>query len=360
MKKLWLLIQRQPFYIRWRYVEFWPMFFYYVPVLIQHLWLSLKAHNFFFFLRTNPAIDGFILSDSKYKTLQLSPPEYLPKTILVKKGDSLETVNHLLQEAGIGFPVILKPDIGFRGLSVKKVTNEVQLCYLLSMATVDYLIQEYIDFPVEVGIFYYRLPESQQGVIPSITLKEFLTVTGDGKHTLAELIFQNPRAILQAPRLKRERSAQWNCIIPENETIFLEGIGNHNRGTKFTDARYLIEPALLKVFDELNQKMKGFYFGRFDIRTPSLEILKSGTGFKILEINGVGAEPTHIYQPGYRLGKAWKELMALWQVVYTIARQNQRAGIALPSFSEGRKKWNAYRAYKKRLSESVLSQAKSC
>ena len=45
--------------------EFWPMWAYYAPVWLQHVYLSIRCRTPYFFLRTNPGIRGFILSDSK-------------------------------------------------------------------------------------------------------------------------------------------------------------------------------------------------------------------------------------------------------------------------------------------------------
>ena len=351
MRKLWQKIVHHPLYIKWMNWEFWPMQIVYFPVYIQYLWLAAKARSLFFLLTTNPAINnGFLLDDPKYNTLQLVPPEYLPKMILIKKDDSFKHVKESMQEAEIRFPVILKPNIGYRGVLVKKITNENQLQDFIAKIPFDYLMQEYIDFPVEIGVFYYRFPNAESGEIPSITLKEFLKVTGDGKSTLSELLYKKPRAILQAKRLRKQFEKQWDAVIPEGAEVLLEGIGSHNRGTKFINAAALKDEALLQVFNTLNKKMNGFYFGRFDIRTASVADLKAGKNFKILEVNGVGAEPTHIYDPDYKLLKAWKELLLLWRIVYKIAIQNKKNGIALHTFSEGIKKWTEFNRSRKALS----------
>ena len=350
MKRLLQKIALHPLYIRWTHWEFWPLHIIYIPVYIQHLWLAAKARSFFFFLRTNPAIDdGLLLDDPKYKTLQLIPQEYLPKTILITTRHSIEDIRQLMQKAAIDFPVILKPNIGYRGLQVDKIKDDKQLRNFIQTINVDYLIQEYIDFPLEIGVFYYRLPNSEKGEIPSVTCKEFLKVTGDGKSTLAMLVSQKPRAILQAKKLAKKFQAQWHNVIPKGEEILLEGIGSHNRGTKFINANALRDEALQRVFDELNSQMQGFYFGRFDIRTATIEDLKQGKNFKILEVNGVGAEPTHIYDPNYKLFKAWKELLHLWRIIYHIARQNQQNGITFPTLAESKEKWKRFHKSKKAL-----------
>ena len=351
MRKLLQKISRHPVYIKWVHWEFWPMQIVYFPVYLQHIWLSVKAGNPFFFLNTNPAIqEGLILDNSKYNSLQLIPQDPLPKSILIAKGASAEAVQRAMQEAGIDFPVIVKPDRGFRGLHVGKIEDKKQLQRFVSNLTADYLLQEYIDLPLEIGVFYYRFPRCEKGEIPSVTLKEFLAVTGDGKSTLATLVSKKPRAILQRKRLAEKFKARWHIVIPEGEKVLLEGIGSHNRGTRFINANALIDADLKEVFDNLNKRMEGFYYGRFDIRAASVKDLKAGKNFKILEINGVGAEPTHIYDPGYKLFKAWKELLYLWRVTYTIAMQNQKRGSALPGCSEGKKRWKKFLAAKRSLS----------
>src|SRR5690606_8742856 len=304
--------------------------------------------SLFFFLKVNPAIDdGFILSDSKFKTLQLVPEPYLPKTIFVDKNHTFNNLFESLNEALIYFPVILKPDIGYRGLLVHKINDAKELEKVLKNIKVDYILQEYVDFQLEIGVFYFRLPNNISGSIPSITIKEFLSVTGDGIKILKELIDEQPRAILQRDKLKHNFKELWDKVIPDGEKITLEFIGNHNRGTKFVNGYYLYDKKLLKVFDNLNKNMPGFYFGRFDIRTKSIEDLKNGKNFKILEVNGVGAEPTHVYDPDYKLLRAWRDMLYLWKIKYVIAMQNNQNGEKFPLYPEARKRWRSFKNYKK-------------
>jgi len=340
-------IKKYPFFIKLLSWEYWPMWVLYIPVYFQHFYLSLRSFNLFFFLSTNPAIkEGFILSDSKFQTLQLVPRPHYPKCFKIHPGDKSAYVLKRMKEKEISFPIILKPDIGFRGLLVHKVNNEEVLCSLLNSLNVEYLIQEYIPYPLEIGIFYYRFPNEKTGHIPSITIKEFLKVQGDGQTTLKELVSRNPRAILQRERLALLFKERWQCIIPKGEELILEPIGNHNRGTKFVNGEQEYDKDLQKVFDTLSHQMKGFYFGRFDIRAASMEALKKGEDFYILEVNGVGAEPTHIYDPEYKLFNAWKELLFLWRVVWRIASINRQEGVTYPSFSEGKHRWDTFKRYK--------------
>ncbi|MEL4308709.1 hypothetical protein [Joostella sp. CR20] len=334
-------------YIKLSAWEYWPMWILYVPVFFQHFYLALKAKSLFFFLKVNPAIqEGFILSDRKENTLKLVPEPYKPKGFVAEKGINIQEVEALLRKHAIAFPIIVKPNVGYRGLLVQQCKSKDELSKI-DFEKASYLIQEYIDFPVEIGVFYYRFPNEKQGNIPSITLKEFLSITGDGKSTFEALVKSKPRALLQFKRLKEKFASQWGEIVPNGKQVVLERIGNHNRGTKFINANNLFDTQLLEVFDNLNFQMKGFYYGRFDIRAKSIEDLKQEKNFKILEVNGVGAEPTHIYDPNFKLINAWREMLFLWKVAYKIALQNKEKGEEFPVFSEAKKRYLQYKSYKK-------------
>lgn len=338
-------LQNTSWFIKLKNPEFWPIWLYYIPVWIQHFWLSIQVKNLFFFMGTNPAIDGFILSDSKYDTLQIIPDSLKPRTILIPKHSTLSQVSATMKQSGIFFPVILKPDIGFRGLGVQKIIDASSLKKALDSIKVTYILQEFIASPLELGIFYYRYPNEENGHIPSITIKEYLKVKGNGQDTLSELIRKNPRAILLKEKLKVRFENQWDVVLKDDEILELECIGNHNRGTKFVNGNHLMDKQLLKVFDELSHLTKGLYYGRFDIKANSLEAIKN-RNFKILEINGVGGEPTHIYDPETTFFKMLNDLCFVWRTAAKIASINFDSGIEQPTFREAYKRWKAFNTYK--------------
>ncbi len=85
-------------------------------------------------------------------------------------------------------------------------------------------------------------------------------------------------------------------------------------------------PAIEAAFDRISKGFPGFYFGRYDIRTPSLEAFKEGTPFKIVELNGVTSEATHIYDPQQSLRGAYRVLMRQWRLAFEIGAQNVKRG----------------------------------
>jgi hypothetical protein len=58
----------------------------------------------------------------------------------------------------------------------------------------------------------------------------------------------------------------------------------------------------------------------------SIEDPENGKNFSILEFNGCGAEPNHIYDANMRLGKAYREILKHWKVLYEISKYNHENG----------------------------------
>ena len=235
------------------------------------------------------------------------PPELLPKTLYINDdAKGAEEVINSMQAKGISYPIILKPDIGERGLNVFKIDSVNQLKTKLKLIDGDVILQEYITHPLELAVLCYINPVTRERDITSCCIKEFLFVIGDGESTLEALINKNPRAILQRDRLFTKFDI--HKIPFKGERILLEPIGNHSRGTKFLNANHLIDEKLHAVFLSILDKMKGVQFGRFDFLTTSIEDLREGRNISIIEFNGINSEPIHIYDPSYSVWKAYRDL----------------------------------------------------
>ena len=316
-------ILRTPFFIRLFHWEYWPFHAVYALVYPYWLWLCIKAGSPFFFSTSNPTIkNGGFLMESKKEIYDLMPAYLYPKTILVKAGTPIEKIQ-IRKEAGLKFPLIAKPDIGLRGLAVKKLDKMTELIHYTQASKVDFLIQQFIPFELEAGIFYYRLPEEKNGHISGIVLKEFMTVTGDGKSSIMTLLRQNKRFILQLDSLASIYKAELDRVLKEGEKKILAPYGNHSRGAKFIDVSWRIDQQLTQVIDRVCKEIPGFYYGRLDVRFNSWEELKTGKHFSIIELNGAGSEPTHIYDPGHSIIFAWKEIIRHWNILYRISKQNR-------------------------------------
>ena len=322
------------FFTRLKHWEYWPFGIVQLPVFFYFFWLSLRARSIIFFSASNPGITmGGMFGESKYEVLSKVPGAYVPNTVFVQSTTSIDEVLIRMSENQLSFPVICKPDLGERGFMVKRINDIPSLKQYMQMMKHSFLIQELVDLPLEFGVFYRRLPYEKTGRVTSVVMKEMLTVTGDGKQTLQQLVYGNARARLQWPVLKNRYADRWNAVIPSGEVLELVSIGNHCLGTKFLDGSYLINDKLSLSFDAISKQIDGFYFGRFDLRCGSIEDLYNGN-VKVLELNGCGAEPAHIYQPGFSIFKAGSVLLNHWRSIFVIARANKNRGVRYTPFKE--------------------------
>ena len=320
--------------VRW---EFWPWRVVYVPIAVYWFFLAIKARGWVFFSAANPCMRfGGLVAYSKTDVTKLVPDEYLPKTVFIETRDSSDRILNKLSEQKMILPLIIKPDMGERGRGVKILRTNTELNQAISSVKEKMLLQVYEDLPIELGIMYSRHPNEEKGKITSIVIKEFPFVIGDGKSTLLQLILANLRTRLSYEVHLRRFANRLNEIPAKGEKIRIVNIGNHMLGTTFNNGNHLISKELETVFDELAKKMEGFFIGRFDLRTESIESLKNGN-FKVIEVNGVNSEPCHIYDPQMSLWNGLSDLFSHWKRIYEISIANHRNGIPYDSFSEIRR-----------------------
>ncbi len=335
------------FIIRLLNWEYWPMNMIYLPIMFYWFWLSLKSRSLFFFSASNPLIKngGFTL-ESKTEIYDLIPQKYYPKTLRLKTGVDVKLVSGSLSGAKLNFPVIAKPDIGARGVQVKLIHHQAELLDYIQQIKVDFLIQQRVDYKKEVGIFYYRFPNENKGHISGIVGKEFLTVIGDGQSTVQDLLLAEPRYLLQLPVLRKTYEELLDRVLEDGKEHLLVPYGNHSRGAKFIDLNYLITDKLTASIDAICQEIPEFYFGRLDIMYDNWEDLSNGKNLSIIELNGAGSEPTHIYDPKHSIFFAWKEIIRHWKLLYGISKLNkQLKGIHYMSYKQGMKMLRDNTAY---------------
>ena len=326
--------------------EYWPFSLLYFPVFFYFGWLAIRARSVFFFTASNPSIDfGGMFGEKKSDIFSIIPTKYFPKTKLVPCRDKKKALE---EGRGIGFPLIAKPDVGERGIWVKKINHEKDLSNYVDECPVDFLLQELVSFPVELGVFYVK-KHGECGRVTSVVRKEFLHVIGDGKSSILELLESNPRATLTADFSSEFLKSEGEKIPLKGEVRMVEPIGNHCRGTKFINDQEEIDEKLTAAISKIADQIPDFYFGRFDLKCQSIEDLRELRNFSILELNGAGAEPGHIYQPGYSLLKAYKAIFWHLKVLADISIINNRRGIPYWSFKRGVDKWKSHKKHNRLL-----------
>ncbi len=318
--------------------EFWPPAFFYIPVGFYYVWLSLRFGGFTLPTAANPSIySGGLIGESKSQILSLVSPEervWVAPYVLVEKAAgapveaTAERAVAALRTRRIEFPVVAKPDIGQRGAGVRPLHGREDLVQYLREFPEGrgILLQQLVSGPGEAGVLYHRTPGEPTGKIFSITLKSFPSVLGDGRRTLRELILADPRASRISHVYFQRHLDKLDKVVAEGVNFPLVFAGNHCQGAVFQNGTRLATPSLLARIHSIAASMPDFYFGRFDIKFESLELFLEGKSFKIIEINGAGAEATHIWDARTRLWEAYQTLFEQFRILFQIGAENRRRG----------------------------------
>lgn len=320
---------------RWRRLscwEFWPFYITNIVTFLYVLFLGIfKYRQLTLFTVTNPVVkpDSGFIGERKSEIYGRLQKEYLGRWFLVKKEVPVEEKPALcwsfMKGNNLNFPIVLKPDRGERGKEVRVCQTSDDLLSGIEGLAEDFIVMEYLPGE-EFGVFYYRYPGEDAGVIFSITRKKMVAVIGNGTSTLEELILRDERAMCLAPTFFKRHHNRLLDIIDAGESVSLVDIGTHRLGSMFLDGIELDSPELLVALEKILDGYNGFYFGRFDLKAESEEALRTGRALKVIELNALTSEATHIYDPKNSLITAWKVLMRQWSIAFEIADRNKKRG----------------------------------
>jgi membrane protein DedA with SNARE-associated domain/pimeloyl-ACP methyl ester carboxylesterase len=331
---------------RW---EFWPPWIFYPPLVLYIVWLGIKHRSLAVVTAVNPCMPaGGVVGESKADILDdlsrafVGCGPVLPASRRIPAAQDLHRrvaqVNAFLDEHSLSFPVVLKPDAGERGAGVSVLRGPADIEPFLANTPHDVVAQEFAAGP-EYGVFYVRHPQAEQGEIISITEKCKPTVVGDGTRSLEELMLDDARAPALAHVYTEQLGARLVDVPAAGEVVLLTDVGAHACGTVFTDGHRLLTPELSARIDALSRRIEGFYFGRYDIIAPSDEHLMRGEDLRIIELNGLTSESTHIYDARTSLFAAYRTLMEQWRMAFAIGIANRAEGAATTSVATLLKTW---------------------
>jgi hypothetical protein len=313
---------RKTTWIRLFHYEFWPFWVFYIPAYFYYFFLAIKSRKWVYFSVLNPCMNfGGAFLSSKNKALQNIPKEWVPKTLLVNPEEDFSRIKKGLQKEKIKFPLIVKPDMGERGKGVEIIPELSDLeNHIAGLPKEPYLIQEYIEYPLELGIlFYWDLEGKPQ--ISSIGSKSFCHVIGNGKDPFKALVKKNPRLATRIPLLEKRFKKEWETILPKDKHLLIEPIGNHNRGTTFLDGRNYYSNELLDWTANCARQIPGFDYGRFDLKIKDKNAFKRKKNIKIMEVNGVNSEPIHIYDPNYSIWNAYRDIFFQMKIIFDLSQK---------------------------------------
>lgn len=346
---------RQRLKAAWRrqlHHEFWPTWLLYLPLVPYLFWLSLRYRNPLVFTAANPGVPagGGLVGERKDVILRgLQSTEAGERCALafalIEAGPSPEA--RAAQAARAvetdralgGWPVIVKPNMGWRGASVRVCQDAGDLLRYFRAVERESIVQQYHAGPGEAGVFWIRDPgavsdpaRTPAGAIYAVTRKSFPVVMGDGTSTLEQLVLRHPRLRLQERAFRQRHAARWRETLPEDAFLRLVHAGNHYQGCLFTDGSDLVTPALEALIDEIARGYRDDHgrpidFGRFDIRFPTEDDLMEGVGLGIVEFNGSTSEATNIYDPNRSTRWAYGVLFGQWRRLYALGAARRAAGV---------------------------------
>ncbi|MEP7259418.1 MAG: hypothetical protein ABI687_13545 [Flavitalea sp.] len=328
-------MRAKDFLFRIAHWETWKYTTKYIPITPVWLWYCLRSRSFWFFTPSNPSLTfGGFEGESKKEMYEQLPPGSYPKTRYIGHNTPFLSVK-AVAESEFSYPMAVKPDVGMMGFMFRKIESADDLRRYHDCMPVDYIIQEHIKYPIEVSVFYYRYPGQMKGTISGFIKKEALQLTGDGRSALRQLIETYPRLRFRQEEMMSKHKDKLDNIIPEGELFPLSYALNLSRGGKMISLKHENDEKLVKVFDAISQYSKHFYYGRYDIKCASIDDLKEGINFSILEYNGSGAEPHHVYGDGNNLLQAYKVFIHHWKVLFEISKLNHKNGIDYWGFRKG-------------------------
>ncbi len=311
--------------MKWKDRGFWVSHHFYWQSLAYYFYYSVRFRSFTFFAAGDPAIDmGGMLDEEKSDIYALLPQDKLPKTIFY---DGQPVTMKKLEKAGIIFPCITKPNIGFRGYKVVKANDLDQLNNFLKQQdqSREWLIQEFVDYKREFSILFYRYPSSAKKGITSFIEKIYPAISGDGFKSIGQLIEAYHNPFLDEEVIIDNWKDRWEEVPESGKKIILDPIGNYSRGAKFFSLQEKIDQELVEATARFFAEVKGLDFFRMDFKSDSIDAYKNGN-FKILEVNGMKSEPLHMYDRIHGFWDNTKCIHQHWKIIRDIVKERNKQG----------------------------------
>lgn len=326
--------------------EYWPFQWVYGPIYVFFFGYMLRSGLRCFFAAANPRIySGGFLMESKIQVYATMSAALYPALIAAMPGDNAADLLQRATQAGIDFPMVLKPDIGGRGRAVVIAESADELAHYIPFFTLPFMVQAYMPYPHEVGIFFVKMPGEKKGRVTGVVGKDFGKVTGNGKDTLDRLIQKDSRLMRYYDSLQSQWAARLHTIPAEGEVVLLIPYGNHARGTAFYNWQHLIDERLHAWANQVADGIDEFYYGRMDVRYADWDDMLAFKNFSIIEVNGSGSEPTHMYDPSWSIWHAWAEVIRHWHMLWQVSHANHKRGIAYMGLAEGKAMYRASQQY---------------
>ncbi|MGB7260081.1 MAG: hypothetical protein WBD48_18570 [Pseudolabrys sp.] len=323
-----------------------PPALFYLPLFFNWLRLGAKYRCLTLPTAANPNIfTGGMWGETKSSYLlgvDHAQRQWIADFVVVRRGQGAaswcadwQRALRDMTDAGIEFPVVAKPDIGWHGHGVQRIDDEAQLRnYIARFPEGSALVlQRYVPHMAEAAVLYARLPGEECGRILSLTFRYLPHVVGNGRSTVRDLIYSDARAHWKSslhlgvdPSHRGVDPSDLQRIPARGEVVRIALIGNQRAGALYRDGRRHITAALEARFDTIARSMKEFHYGRFDLRFESVEALMRAEDFSIVEINGIGGEAIDVWDPRLSIREVYRRLAGQQRLLFMIGERNRARG----------------------------------
>lgn len=278
-----------------------------LPMVLQWLWLSVRYRSVTLPSTINPSITaGVLVGEGKLEYFAAMGPissAYVAPFASHRNANEADVVSaeRTMVQAGLSYPIVAKPDIGWCGYGVRKIRHQNDLRAYLHAFPADetIILQSFVPYDGEAAIYYVRSPGEDRGRITGIAKRISPRVVGNGVETIAQLISRDRRLKRTDGRGGADLCIDRDWVPDAGQLVRISAIGSTRAGGTYLDGSTLITAALSTAVDQIARDMSGFYVGRFDVKYKSLSALAKGEGFLILEVNGAGSEAVHAWDPKY-------------------------------------------------------------
>ncbi len=309
-----------------------------VPMVLQWLWLGLRHGSFTLPSSANPGItSGGLVGEGKMEYFDAMGARARGVTaahiaITADEDRSSEHLQGRLETAGLTYPLVAKPDIGWCGYGVRLLHQSEDLAEYACRYPIDadFLLQRYLPDPGEAGLFYMRHPDEASGRLIGILLRDYPVVVGNGRDCIATLMAKDARIQRGSADPMHEISYDATRVPRQGEQVRLSTVASTRVGGRYRDGSALSTPALVAALDAIAKDMgdpatRPFLVGRFDVRFRDEASLQRGD-FTIMEVNGAGSEAVHAWDPNYRIRDVYRIVFAKQRRLFAIAAAQRRLG----------------------------------
>lgn len=321
-----------------------PPFLFYAPLVLNWIRLGFAHRSLTLPTAANPTIvTGGMWGETKSSYFRDLAPEqrrWIADFVVVERcgatlEDDVDAVLRQIDEAGLTFPLIAKPDVGWHGHGVHCLGDRDALAHYLAQFPVaaPLMLQRYVPYAGEAAVLYARLPGEHKGRVLSLTFRYFPHVVGDGRSTLRALIGRDPRAQWKAslhlgddPSHRGVDPRELERVPERGEVVRIALIGNQRAGALYRDGSQYLTAALQERFDAIAGSMSEFHYGRFDLRFENVEMLMRGEGFSVVEINGIGGEAIDCWDPHLSVREVYRRLAGHQRLLFAIGAKNRARG----------------------------------